>query len=65
MSPPVFNGIKWGTKNVLKETLKRIPKEMLPSFHLLPFWYDIDTNDDLEFLNLHKRILNAAVQKTM
>ena len=63
-APPIFNKIKWGTKDVLKETLKRIPKEMLPSFHLLPFWYDIDTNDDLEFLNLHKRILDASVQKT-
>lgn len=61
---PIFNNIKWGTKDVLKETLKRIPKKILPSFHLLPFWYDIDTKDDLEFLILHKRILNAAVQKT-
>lgn len=64
VAPPIFNDIKWGTREVLKETLKRIPKKMLPSFHLLPFWYDIDTNDDLEFLILHKRILNASVQKT-
>ncbi len=64
VTPPIFNDIKFGTREVLKETLKRIPKKMLPSFHLLPFWYDIDTNDDLEFLKIHKRILNAAVQKT-
>lgn len=64
VAPPIFNNIKWGTREVLKETLKRIPKKMLPSFHLLPFWYDIDTNEDLEFLNLHKRILNASVHKT-
>lgn len=64
LAPPIFNNIKWGTRKVLKETLKRIPEKMLPSFYLLPFWYDIDTNDDLEFLNLHKRILDASVQKT-
>ncbi|MBI5182548.1 MAG: TIGR04282 family arsenosugar biosynthesis glycosyltransferase [Nitrospirae bacterium] len=64
MAPPIFNDIEWGTRDVLKETLKRIPKKMLPSFHLLPFWYDIDTADDLEFLKAHKRILNAAIQKT-
>lgn len=63
-APPIFNNIKWGTKDVLKETLKMIPKKMLPYFHLLPFWYDIDTNDDLQFLILHKRILDASVQKT-
>lgn len=63
-APAIFNNIKWGTNEVLKETLKRIPKKMLPSFHLLPFWYDIDTNDDLQFLTLHKRILNASAQKT-
>ncbi len=63
-APPIFNDIKWGTKDVLKETLKRVPKEMLPFLHLLPFWYDIDTPDDLDFLFLHKRILNASVQKT-
>ncbi len=63
-APPVFNNIKWGTKDVLKETLRRIPKKMLLSFHLLPFWYDVDTSDDLEFLNLHKRILDASAQKS-
>lgn len=63
-APPIFKNMKWGTKDVLKETLKRMPKKQLFSIYLLPFWYDIDTIEDLQFLKIHKELLNASIQKT-
>ena len=53
----VFSGVAWGTKHVLDETLKKL-KGARASLELLPIWYDVDSPDDLKFLNTHLK-LNA------
>jgi hypothetical protein len=52
----IFTDIKWGDENVLISTIKKAKKEDI-SFSLLPFWYDIDTKRDLEFLGMHLDLL--------
>jgi uncharacterized protein len=50
--PPIFDGVAWGTKSVLAQTLRRIAEKNLDAT-LLPFWYDVDTFQDLQFLSEH------------
>ncbi|RME44423.1 MAG: glycosyltransferase, partial [Deltaproteobacteria bacterium] len=45
--PPIFEGIAWGSASVLADTLERLPPRQT---HLLPFWFDVDTPDDLRLL---------------
>jgi rSAM/selenodomain-associated transferase 1 len=56
--PDLFNGIQWGSDQVLIETLRKVNGEKLDCA-LLPFWYDIDRPTDLIFLKqilaLHER----------
>jgi len=52
----VFSGVAWGTKHVLDETLKKIKGERA-SLELLPIWYDVDSPDDLKFLNTHLKLI--------
>lgn len=55
--PLIFEGISWGTDRVFRETLER---GMLLGLDLclLPFWYDVDTIEDLFLLYNHIRYLN-------
>ncbi len=46
--PDIFNNIRWGSKNVLSDTKKRLCR-----FDLLPYWYDVDYPKDLRFLKQH------------
>jgi len=46
---PLFQGIAWSTAGVLRETLDRIAVAGLRS-HLLPRWFDVDTQPDLRRL---------------
>jgi rSAM/selenodomain-associated transferase 1 len=48
----LFDSMKWGTDEVLPTTLQRAEALSL-SYSLLPFWYDIDTPQDLQFLARH------------
>ena len=48
----VFAGVAWGTENVLKETLDRARKQECET-QILPLWYDVDTPEDLKFLQTH------------
>jgi rSAM/selenodomain-associated transferase 1 len=57
--PPIFNGIPWGTQQVLTQTLQRINESAIPMY-LLPFWYDVDTFEDLSFLKEHLSHLSEA-----
>ena len=52
----VFSGVAWGTKHVLDETLKKL-KGARTSLELLPIWYDVDSPDDLKFLNTHLKLI--------
>jgi len=58
--PAIFDGIAWGTERVLTQTLARIADNHLNAA-LLPFWYDVDTLQDLRFLAQH---LNYLERKT-
>jgi uncharacterized protein len=48
----VFDGIAWGTEQVLDETLNLVEKTGI-SLELLPVWYDVDLPEDLKFLKTH------------
>ena len=46
---PLFQEIDWGTDRVLDQTLERAHEANL-TLSLLPYWYDIDTPEDLDRL---------------
>ena len=50
--PLLFSEIAWGTSSVLPTTLQRLEALSL-GYSLLPFWYDLDTPEDLFFLQAH------------
>jgi len=52
----VFDGIAWGTEQVLDETLNRVKKAGV-SLELLPVWYDVDLPQDLKFLKTHLNLI--------
>ncbi|MBI3597516.1 MAG: TIGR04282 family arsenosugar biosynthesis glycosyltransferase [Nitrospirae bacterium] len=60
--PPIFDGITWGTERVLEQTLARIAGNHLNAT-LLPFWYDVDTLQDLRFLARHLNYLERKAGK--
>ena len=60
--PPIFDGIAWGTEQVLTQTLQRITERHLSAL-LLPFWYDVDTVQDLRFLSAHLAYLERQTGK--
>lgn len=45
----IFKGIRWGTKNVLSQTIDRLKKSKI-SCRLLRASFDVDTHDDLLLL---------------
>lgn len=54
--PGIFRNITWDTGEVLNKVLKKT-NSLNVRYSLLPFWYDIDTIDDLNFLENHRRYL--------
>ena len=48
----VFEGVSWGTDQVLSETLD-VLKGQRAEAELLPVWYDVDLPEDLRFLKTH------------
>jgi rSAM/selenodomain-associated transferase 1 len=48
----MFEGLSWGTGQVLSETLK-VLKDQPAEAELLPVWYDVDLPEDLRFLKTH------------
>jgi hypothetical protein len=44
--PRLFEAVAWSTSSVLPTTLARA-KELGLRSHLLPYWFDVDTEDDL------------------
>jgi rSAM/selenodomain-associated transferase 1 len=55
--PGLFAGIPWSTQRVLAETLARARASRL-RVHLLPPWFDVDTEEDLR--RLRGEMLGAA-----
>lgn len=54
--PSIFDDMPWGTERVFRMTLERGVRLGL-DLYLLPFWYDIDTTEDLSLLYSHIRYL--------
>lgn len=54
--PEVFHNIPWDTDRVLNRTLGKL-NSLNIRFYLLPFWYDIDTIEDLRFFRNHLKYL--------
>src|SRR3989338_1595047 len=55
--PGIFRDIKWDTGEVLNKVLGKV-NSLNISYSMLPFWYDVDTIDDLQFLEKHRKYLN-------
>lgn len=59
--PELFQGVAMGTERVLSQTLERARRPNL-RVSLLPPWYEVETQDDLERLRAE---LRAAPQVAM
>lgn len=57
--PLIFEEIAWSTADVFQQTVARI-QSLKASFGLLPPWYDIDTAEDLAFLQAHISAMRLA-----
>ena len=57
--PYVFEEIAWSTADVFQQTVARI-HSVEATLGLLPPWYDIDTVEDLAFLQAHISALRLA-----
>lgn len=57
--PLVFSEIAWSTAAVFQQTVTRI-REAEVTLGLLPPWYDIDTVEDLAFLQAHISAMRLA-----
>jgi len=58
----VFRGIPWDSSEVLNKTLDKLDS-LDVKFSLLPFWYDVDTIDDLRFFKKHLRYLSKNIRQ--
>jgi rSAM/selenodomain-associated transferase 1 len=56
--PPIFDGIAWGSGEVLRQTVERLGSAWRVA--LLPPWYDVDTLDDWEMLRGHITAMRRA-----
>lgn len=57
ITPEIFHNIPWDTSEVLNKTLEKLYSLNI-RFSILPFWYDVDTIEDLRFVESHRRYLN-------
>jgi rSAM/selenodomain-associated transferase 1 len=62
--PAIFNGIKWGTSTVYKETSDILTKNNIP-WQELELSYDIDSPEDLEQLYFEIDTLRLAGEETI
>jgi uncharacterized protein len=59
LQPQLFQGVAWGTRQVLGQTVDRANHLGLAVECLEP-WYDVDTVEDLDFLISHLSLLMAS-----
>jgi rSAM/selenodomain-associated transferase 1 len=60
IEPKIFQKIPWDTSGVLRLILQNLFQFNI-KMSLLPFWYDVDNIDDLNFLKLHLKYLNKQI----
>jgi len=60
-APQIFAGMNWSHSEVLKETQTRLAS-LRVAYCLLPPWFDIDTVDDLRYL---ESVLDNALKEAM
>jgi uncharacterized protein len=60
-TPQIFQNMTWSHSRVLAQTLDKLAGLQV-DYHLLPHWFDIDTPDDLRYL---ESILDAALENRM
>jgi uncharacterized protein len=54
--PPIFTGIRWGSRNVFASTIARLKQADIP-YALGPAWYDVDRGPDVLLLAAHLRLI--------
>ena len=57
--PFIFQEIAWSTAHVFRQTVERI-HTIKATLKLLPPWYDVDTPEDLAFLQAHLSAMRLA-----
>ncbi len=57
--PPIFTGIRWGTRTVFRDTVARLKRARV-TFALGPSWYDVDRWTDVLLLAAHLRLIALA-----
>ena len=61
--PPIFTGIRWGTRTVFNSTIKRLRRAGI-QYALGPAWYDVDRWADVLLLAAHLRMLARTRRRT-
>lgn len=56
---PIFDRIDWSSSRVLSQTAEGV-ESCGASLAVLPVWYDVDSAEDLDFLEGHRRALRLA-----
>ena len=54
--PPIFTGIRWGSRGVFGATVRRLKRARIP-YALGPAWYDVDRWADVMLLAAHLPLL--------
>lgn len=57
--PPIFEGVAWGSADVLGQTLDRL-RGGGRSLAVLPPWYDVDSPEDWKLLGSHARAMRVS-----
>lgn len=60
--PPIFSGIRWGTRTVFRDTASRLKRARV-KFVRGPTWYDVDRWTDVRMLAAHMRMLELSARK--
>lgn len=61
--PPIFTGIRWGTRGVFDSTIERLERNNVP-YAFGPAWYDVDRWADVILLAAHLRMLARTRPRT-
>lgn len=60
--PAIFEGIRWSTNVVFRQTLEKV-QSLNAQLGLLPPWYDVDTHVELQLLRDHLFAMRLAGEK--
>jgi rSAM/selenodomain-associated transferase 1 len=62
MIPEIFEGIDWGTDQVLSQSVERLSEKNIQPKRL-PSWYDVDEPEELNFLIAHLELLKCCTDE--